>query len=95
MYNGRIKKKNNNKNKGLNQSVNRLQENICLKATVKVRHLPVDSTNGSRDLRLVSRLRTETTAALPGKDNLKNEKINFLRLCHFEPVVQGYANKTD
>ena len=31
-------------------------------------HLPVDSTNGSRDLRLVSRLRTETTAALPGKD---------------------------
>ena len=33
--------------------------------------LPVDSTNGKRDLRLVSRLRTEITAALPGEDRLK------------------------
>ena len=29
------------------------------------RDLPVDSTNGSRALRFVSKLRTDTTAALP------------------------------
>ena len=63
-------------------------------ATEKARYLPVDSTNGRRDLRLVSRLRTETTAALPGKHK-KIEKINLLRLFHLEPVVQGYANKID
>lgn len=43
----------------------------CLTAVQKVRHLPVDSTNGKRHLRLVSRLRTETTAALPGEDRLE------------------------
>lgn len=58
-----------------------------------MRHLPVDSTNGSRDLRLVSRLRTEITAALPGKQKKIGKMNLLLRLFHFEPAVQGHANK--
>lgn len=58
----------------INQSANlytqQLFETKCLKAVDEVMHLPVDSTKGKRDLRFVSRLRTETTAALPGKDRL-------------------------
>lgn len=53
----------------------------------------MDSTNGSRDLRLVSRLRTEITAALPGKQKKIGKMNLLLRLFHFEPAVQGHANK--
>jgi len=61
-------------NQSRSQSVQTISfENEMFKTLDKVMHLPVDSTNGKRDLRFVSRLRTETTAALPGKDRMEHQ----------------------
>ena len=48
----------------------------------------MDSTNGRRDLRLVSRLRTETTAALPGI--YRNEKFNWIILLRSSGPKLGF-----